>query len=83
LNFNGWKNLVINIPKHMVQQSRLRSGPKNLTFVGFRVRTDPAEYVDDFAVYFDQFKYTTHTLDNIYDGFDLRDIDFDAVNGGQ
>ena len=41
-----------------------------------------AEFVDDFAIYFDQFKYTTHTLDNIYDGFDLRDIDFDAVNNG-
>ena len=41
------------------------------------------EYVDDFVVYFDQFKYTTHTLDNIYDGFDLRDIDFDAINGGE
>lgn len=82
LNYNGWKNLVVNIPKHMIQQSRLRSGPKNLTFVGFRVRTDPAEFVDDFAIYFDQFKYTTHTLDNIYDGFDLRDVDFDAVNNG-
>lgn len=82
LNFNGWKNLVVNIPGYMCQQSRLRSGPKSLSFVGFRVRTDPAEYVDDFVVYFDQLKYTTFTLNNIYDGFDLREVDFDSTEGG-
>jgi len=84
LNYSGWKNLVVNIPTYIRQQSRLRSGPKNLSFVGFKVRTDPNEYVDDFTVYLDQLKYTTHTLDNIYDGYDLRAVDFDAASeGGQ
>lgn len=82
LNFSGWKNLVVNIPGHIRQQSRLRSGPRNMTFVGFKIRTDPSEYVDDFTVYFDQLKYTTHTLDNIYDGYDLRSIDFDSASEG-
>ena len=80
LLFNGWKNFVVNIPGHIRQESRLRSGPKNMTFVGFKVRTDPNEYVDNFNIYFDNLKYTTHTLSTIYDGFDLRDIDFDSAN---
>jgi len=77
--FNGWKNIVVNVPGSIPQQSRLRSGPKTLTLVGFRVRTDPAEFVDDFAIYFDQLKYTTNTLNNIFDGYDLKSIDFDSV----
>lgn len=76
LKFEGWKNLVINIPGYIRQHSRLRSGPKNMTFVGFRVRSDGNEYVDNFVIYLDQLKYTTNTLSNIYDGYDLRDSDF-------
>ena len=47
-----------------------------MTFVGFRVRTDPDEYVDDFNIFFDQLKYTTNTLSNIFDGYELKDIEF-------
>ena len=79
-NFNGWRNIVVNIPSSITQHSRLRSGPKSLSFVGFRVRSNPAEYVDDFAIFFDQLKYTTNTLNNIYDGYDLGSIDFDNVD---
>ena len=76
MNFNGWRNVVVNIPSSIKQQSRLRSGPENLTFVGFRVRSDPNEFVDDFVIFFDQFKYTAHTLNNIFDGYELKNIDF-------
>jgi hypothetical protein len=44
--------------------------------VGFRVRTDAKEAVDDYVIYFDQIKYTTNTLSNVYDGYDLKDADF-------
>ena len=47
-----------------------------MTLVGFRIRSDAAEYVDDFTVYFDQLKYTTNTLANVYDGYALKDADF-------
>ena len=47
-----------------------------MTFVGFRIRTDATEAVDNYVVYFDQLKYTTNTLSNIYDGYDLRAVDF-------
>ena len=76
LTFNGWKNVIVKIPTHIRQCSRLRSGPKTLMFVGFRVRTDPNEYVDDFNIFIDQLKYTTNTLSNIYDGYELTYIDF-------
>ncbi|MBR6914277.1 MAG: flagellar filament protein FlaA, partial [Treponema sp.] len=76
LTFNGWRNVIVSIPTYIRQRSRLRSGPKTLSFVGFRVRTDPNEYVDDFNIFFDQLKYTTNTLSNIYDGYELTDIDF-------
>jgi hypothetical protein len=48
-----------------------------MKFVGFRIRTDPDEYVDDFNVFFDQLQYTTHVLSNIYDGYDLNRFSFD------
>ncbi|MBR0033048.1 MAG: flagellar filament protein FlaA [Treponema sp.] len=76
LAYNGWKNIIISIPTYIRQHSRLRSGPKTMSFVGFRVRTDPDEYVDDFNIFFDQLKYTTNTLSNIFDGYELKDIDF-------
>ena len=76
LAFEGWRNLIVTVPSYIRQHSRLRSGPKSLTFLGFRIRTDPDEYVDDFNIFFDQLKYTTNTLSNIYDGYELKDIDF-------
>lgn len=72
----GWRNAIIKIPTWMVQKSKLRSGPRSLTLVGFRIRTDGAEYVDDFAIYFDNLKYTSNQMNYIYDGFELRDTDF-------
>lgn len=76
LAFNGWKNVIVSVPGSLRQQSRLRSGPKAMTFVGFRVHTDPDEYVDDFNIFFDQLKFTTNTLSNIFDGYELQDVDF-------
>ena len=71
-----WRNVVVNVPGYIRQHSRIRSGRRNLTFVGFRVRTDADEAVDDYVIYFDQLKYTTNTQSNIYDGYELKDADF-------
>ena len=78
LAFYGWRNVIVNIPTGIIQHSRLRSGPESMNFVGFRVRSEPAEYVDNFVVYFDNLKYTTSVLSNIYDGYELRKFDFAA-----
>ncbi len=82
LSFEGWKNIVVNIPTYIRQSSRLRSGPETMSFVGFRVRSDANEYVDDYVIYFDNLKYTTNILENIYDGYELRHADFDSVESG-
>ena len=88
LAFHGWKNVIVNIPGWIQQSSHLRSGPENLTFIGFRIRSDAEEYVDNFVVYFDQIKYTSNSLSLIYDGYELNDVDFgdssdsDEVSGG-
>lgn len=74
--FSGWKNIIVNIPGWVQQSSHLRSGPENMTFVGFRIRSDASEYVDNFVVYFDQIKYTTNSLSYVYDGYELKDVDF-------
>ena len=76
LMFQGWRNIVVNIPGYIRQHSKFRSGRRNMSFIGFRIRTDANEAVDDYVIYFDQLKYTTNTLSNVYDGYDLRDADF-------
>ena len=82
LSFNGWKNVIVKIPGWIVQHSKLRSGPKTLTLIGFRVRTDAVEYVDDFAIYFDNLKYTTNSLSFIFDGYELKETDFSNSESG-
>ena len=82
LAFNGWRNLVVNIPGWISQHSHLRSGPENMTFVGFRIRSDAAEYVDNYVIFFDQIKYTSNSLSYIYDGYELREVDFGDEEGG-
>ncbi len=82
MRFNGWKNMIVSIPGWINQHSRLRSGPKNLSFVGFRVRSDSAEFVDDFTIYFDNVKYMTNSLSYIYDGYELKDSDFSNAEQG-
>lgn len=76
LGFKGWRNIVLNIPTWIRQNSRLATGPRNMTFLGFRIRTDPDEYVDDYMIYFDQIKYTTNSLETVYDGYELQDAVF-------
>jgi len=76
LTFNGWRNVIVPIPTYIRQHSRLRSGPTCMTFLGFRVRTDPDEYVDDFNIFLDQLKFSTNALSNVFDGYELKNVDF-------
>ncbi len=82
LAFNGWKNIVVNIPGWLEQHSHLRSGPETMSFLGFRIRSDAEEYVDDFVIFFDQMKYTSNSLSFIFDGYELKEIDFGENESG-
>ena len=81
LQFEGWRELIVKVPTYIRQHSKLRSGPENMSFIGVRVRTDANEFVDDYMIYFDNFKYVTNTLSNIYDGYELRQADFGDDEG--
>lgn len=76
LLFDGWRNVVVTVPTSIRQEARVRTGQKNMSFVGFRIRTDPDEFVDDFLVFFDNLKFTTNALKSVFDGFELQDVDF-------
>lgn len=77
MNFEGWRNIVVQIPSWLKQETRLRSVADNMKFLGFRVTANPGEYAKDFTIYFDRIRYTTNTLNTVYDGYDLRHPTFD------
>ena len=76
LAFDGWKNLRIPIPKNIPQTKRYLPRRESLRFVKFRIWTTPREKVDDYMVYFDQFKVLTDTFETLFDGDALTDPDF-------
>ena len=71
----GWKNLSARIPNHIMQSKRILPHYAGLTFVKFRIWTMPLERVDNFYIYFNQFKILTDTMEMFYDGDDLGDPD--------
>ncbi|MGP1438408.1 MAG: flagellar filament outer layer protein FlaA [Treponema sp.] len=78
LNFKGWKNLSINVPKSIPQRSAYLGAEKNMKFVAFRVRTRPTEHVEDFYIFIDQFKALTNVFVDSYDGYELATSSFGA-----
>ncbi|MGP1415036.1 MAG: flagellar filament outer layer protein FlaA [Treponema sp.] len=79
LNFKGWKNMSVSVPKSIPQHSMYIGAEKNLKFVAFRVRTRPTEHVEDFYIFIDQFKALTNVFVDSYDGYELADSEFGAT----
>jgi len=71
----GWRNLQVDLPKNIIQSRRTLPAYAGLTFVKFRIWTQPVERVDDFYIYFKQFKILTDMFDPLFDGNDLADPD--------
>lgn len=76
VDHEGWKNMSVNIPANIQQASQYLNGVQQMSFVAFRLRTMPTERVDNFYIFFDQFKALTDTYTPSYDGFDLVGTDF-------
>ena len=76
LNYEGWRNLAVNVPTSVPQTSRYVSEDTSLKFVGFRIRTSQRERVDSFEVFFDQFRVLTDTYRSSYDGYEFANADF-------
>ena len=75
IHHTGWKNLSAQIPTSISQSQRILPHFAGLTFIKFRLWTLPLERVDNFYVYFNQFKIVTDAFESYYDGDDLGDPD--------
>ena len=71
----GWKNLQVDLPTNIAQSRRTLPSYAGLHFVKFRIWTQPAERVDNFYIYFKQFKVLTNMYVPLFDGNDLADPD--------
>ena len=71
--FNGWRNLQVAIPSNIAQSRRTLPAYAGLSFVKFRIWTQPVERVDNFYIYFKQLKVLTDMFDPLFDGNDLAD----------
>ncbi len=78
VNHEGWKNMSVNMPNNLQQVSPYLNGQQYATLVAIRLRTRPTERVDDFKIYFDQFKALTNTFMPSYDGFELVNKTFET-----
>jgi len=76
VNHEGWKNMSVNVPANILQVSPYLNGVQQMSLVAIRLRTMPLERVDNFYIFFDQFKALTDTYLPSYDGFDLVGTDF-------
>lgn len=76
IGHTGWKNFRVNIPGSITQSKRTLPRRAGLTFVKFRIWTQPTERVGDFYVYFKQLKALTDIFESLFDGNELADPDF-------
>lgn len=76
VNFEGWQNMSVLIPTSIQQATSYLNGIQNMSLVALRIRTRPTERVDNFFIFFDQFKALTDTFTSSYDGFELVGAQF-------
>jgi len=69
----GWRNLRVNVPTNITQARKTLPAYAGLTFVKFRIWTQPMEKVDNFYIYFKQLKVLTDMFEGLFDGNDLAD----------
>ncbi|MDR0487347.1 MAG: flagellar filament outer layer protein FlaA [Treponema sp.] len=71
--YTGWKDLRVNVPNTIPQSKRILPAYAGLTFVKFRVWTQPYERVGNFYIYFKQLKVLTDVFESLFDGNELAD----------
>ncbi|MCL2230508.1 MAG: flagellar filament outer layer protein FlaA [Treponema sp.] len=73
IGYAGWRNLRVTVPGNITQSRRTLPSYAGLTFVKFRIWTQPVERVDNFYIYFKQLKILTDMFETLFDGNDLAD----------
>ena len=73
VSYQGWRNLTVDVPSIIAQTRRTLPAYAGLTFVKFRIWTQPTEVVSNFYLYFKQLKVLTDMYMPLYDGNELAD----------
>lgn len=73
ISYTGWKNLRASVPSYIPQSKKILPRLAPVNFIKFRIWTKPTERVDNFYIYFNQFKVLTDMFEVIYDGDELAD----------
>ena len=73
IGYMGWRNLRTSVPAIIPQERRILPSNAELHFVKFRIWTYPTERVDNFYIYFKQFRLLSDMFNELYDGYDLGD----------
>jgi len=76
LNYQGWKNIQVNVPSSIPQTQPYLPHYKGLLLTKIVVRTEPTERVDGFFTYFDQLKVLTDMHQNPFDGKSMLNSEF-------
>lgn len=76
ISYTGWKNLRVNVPGSIPQAKRILPAYAGLTFVKFRIWTQPVEKVNTFYIYIKQLKILTDIFEALFDGNDLANPEF-------
>jgi hypothetical protein len=84
VGYTGWKNLQVNVPGSIPQSKRKLPSYAGLSFVKFRLWTNPYEKTDEFYIYFKQLKVLSDMFESLFDGNDLADPELvdQLWNGG-
>ncbi len=72
LNYKGWKNLEVEIPRQIKQEQQYVPQHMGLTLSKLVIKTEPTERVDNYYVYIDHIKVLTDMQRHLYDGYDLQ-----------
>lgn len=76
INHTGWRNVRATIPSSIPQTKTVLPRFAPLEFLKFRIWTDPTERVNDFYIFFNQFKIVTDIFETPYDGTKLEDTNW-------
>jgi hypothetical protein len=76
LNFQGWKNLSVDVPSYIPQFVKWIPQERPLSVTKIVIWTRPDERVDDFFIYFDELKVLADVAENRFDGDQLAQQSF-------
>lgn len=78
LNFVGWRNIRLSVPRHIPQGEKYVPRLKTLRFEKFVLLANPGEREDIFYVYFDRMQIQSDVYMERFDGDDLVEQGFKA-----